>query len=75
MLEILIMLLCGAVGGGLASFILNKIKTAGHYALKCQYPGCDFLVAVSDEKYSYICDDLMADHQNRQHPLEFKETY
>lgn len=53
-----------------AVWITDQIKKTGHYCLTCMYPGCDFKVMVSDEKYSYICDDLMADHQNRKHPLE-----
>lgn len=78
MFETLNSFLAGASGATLLlvlRWMAQKLKNAGNYGLSCKYPGCDFQVIVSDEKYSYICDELMADHQNRFHPLEFKETY
>lgn len=77
-LETLNSFLAGAGGATLLlvlRWVTQKLKNSGNYELSCKYPGCHFVITVSDEKYSYICDELMADHQNRKHPLEFKETY
>jgi hypothetical protein len=72
-LELWQQMLAGVGGASvylLVKYVYQRIRGANHYQLKCKYPNCKFKIAVSDPRYAYICDDLMADHQNRKHPLE-----